>query len=140
MTLLAIALALTLGEEIKVEVVSVKLAPNDERTIRYDGRSVHAITTLNGQISGPLTDDIRLDSLPKWAEHQATVKGEDPQPLTEDPARRLLATAIADRFHLKFHRVVEETSVYALLVDKNGSKLKPSSPDATRDENIFKGI
>ena len=68
-----------------------------------------------------------------------TVKGEDPNALTEDPARRLLATAIADRFHLKFHRVVEETSVYALLVDKNGPKLKPSSPDATRDEKIFKG-
>ena len=76
MTLLAIALALTLGEEIKVEVVSVKLAPNDERTIRYDGRSVHAITTLNGQISGPLTDDIRLDSLPKWVEHQAYDNGQ----------------------------------------------------------------
>ena len=50
MTLLAIALALTLGKEIKVEVVSIKTAPNDERTIMYDGRTVHTITTLRGQI------------------------------------------------------------------------------------------
>ena len=142
MTLLAIALALSFAEEPKVEVVSIKPAPRDERTIHYDGRTVRAITTLRGQIQWAYrAEDMRLDGLPKWVDQQAwdiNVKGEDPTPLTEDQARRLLSTAIADRFHLKFHRIVEETSVYVLLVDKSGAKLKPSAPDATRDEKIFK--
>ena len=109
----------------------------------YDGRSVHATTALSSQIRWAFhTDDVRLDGLPKWVENQAydtVAKAEDPKALTEEPARRLLATAITDRFHLKFHRVVEQIPVYVLVVDKNGPKLKPSAPDSPRDEKIFKG-
>jgi uncharacterized protein (TIGR03435 family) len=44
--------------------------------------------------------------------------------------RQMLQTLLADRFKLKVHRETREMQVYALVVGKNGPKLKESSPDA----------
>ena len=42
----------------------------------------------------------------------------------------MLQALLAERFQLKFHSEAKEVSGYALLVAKNGPKLKPSPPDA----------
>ncbi len=44
--------------------------------------------------------------------------------------REMLQVLLADRFHLKVHHEMREMPVYALVPGKNGSKLKPSVPDA----------
>lgn len=41
-----------------------------------------------------------------------------------DQARQMLQTLLADRFQLKFHRETKEMTVFALVVGKNGPKLK----------------
>ena len=48
---------------------------------------------------------------------------------TGDDVRRMLQTLLADRFQLKLHRETKERPVYALVVAKNGPKLKESAPD-----------
>jgi uncharacterized protein (TIGR03435 family) len=48
---------------------------------------------------------------------------------TADDVRRMLQTLLADRFQLKLHRETRERPVYALVVAKNGTKLKESAPD-----------
>jgi uncharacterized protein (TIGR03435 family) len=48
---------------------------------------------------------------------------EDGTPAT-DPIRFRLQALLADRFHLKLHREIKLLSAYALVVGKNGPKLK----------------
>jgi uncharacterized protein (TIGR03435 family) len=48
---------------------------------------------------------------------------------TGDDVRRMLQSLLADRFQLKLHRETQERPVYALVVAKNGPKLKESGPD-----------
>jgi len=43
---------------------------------------------------------------------------------TPDQARQMLQTLLANRFHLEIHRETKEMPVYALVVGKNGPKLK----------------
>lgn len=49
---------------------------------------------------------------------------------TRNDFRQMLQTLLADRFKLKVHRETKEMPVYALVVGKNGPKLKESAPDA----------
>jgi uncharacterized protein (TIGR03435 family) len=43
--------------------------------------------------------------------------------------RLMLQSLLADRFQLKVHREIKEGPVYALVVGKNGPRLKVSKPD-----------
>ena len=52
-----------------------------------------------------------------------------PGAVTRDESRVMLQVLLADRFRLQFHREMREIPVYALVVDKNGPLLKPSSGD-----------
>jgi uncharacterized protein (TIGR03435 family) len=53
----------------------------------------------------------------------------------------MVQTLLEDRFKLKFHRETKELPVFALLVGKNGPKLKPTRPedDAARTVKGFQG-
>jgi uncharacterized protein (TIGR03435 family) len=50
--------------------------------------------------------------------------------LTPAQVRPMLQALLADRFHLKVHYESKPLPVYALIVGKNGPKLKRSAPDA----------
>jgi len=49
---------------------------------------------------------------------------------TKDEFRQMLQSLLADRFKLQEHRETRDMAVYALVVDKSGSKLKPGSGGA----------
>jgi bla regulator protein blaR1 len=55
--------------------------------------------------------------------------------------RQMVQSLLADRFKLKFHRETKEMRVLALVVGKNGPKLKPTKPedDAARSNRGFQG-
>ncbi len=55
---------------------------------------------------------------------------------TRDESRKMLQTLLADRFHLSVHRESKELPVYALLVGKNGPKLKASTADGKCAVNV----
>ncbi|HWB84116.1 MAG TPA: TIGR03435 family protein [Bryobacteraceae bacterium] len=77
----------------------------------------------------------QISGAPAWAasEHyDLEAKAEDGRsPLTMDQCRQMLQTLLTDRFQLKVHRESEEVPVYALVVGKNGPKLKTMAAEAT---------
>jgi bla regulator protein blaR1 len=61
--------------------------------------------------------------------YDISAKAEGDGALTRDQGRVILQAVLADRFHLKVHRETRDLPVYALVVGKNGPKLKESAPD-----------
>jgi uncharacterized protein (TIGR03435 family) len=56
-------------------------------------------------------------------------KAENPSTATEAQLLAMLQNLLADRFRLKIHRETKEVSGHALIVAKNGPKLKAASPE-----------
>jgi uncharacterized protein (TIGR03435 family) len=71
------------------------------------------------QISGP--DWMSVDRF--------DIMGKIPDGVSKDKMPEMLQTLLADRFKLTFHREDKDTAIYALVVGKNGPKLKESPPD-----------
>jgi uncharacterized protein (TIGR03435 family) len=59
-------------------------------------------------------------------------KAEDDSGVTKDQLRQMLQSMLADRFNLQVHWTTREELGYALVVAKNGPKLKETS-----DEEVF---
>ncbi len=55
---------------------------------------------------------------------------EGSSPVTQDQMNQMLQGLLADRFQLKVHRETKEMAVYALVIGKNGPKMKESDVDA----------
>jgi uncharacterized protein (TIGR03435 family) len=125
---------LTLAQS-QFDVVSVKpSAPDDHNsfmmrnlpggTVRFTGIPLRmlimsAYDVKVFQISGG-PDWIRTD---RW-DIQAKVDGFEGR-LTMPQQRPMLEALLADRFQLKIHKETKEMPVYALIVDRKGSKLVP---------------
>jgi uncharacterized protein (TIGR03435 family) len=62
--------------------------------------------------------------------YDISAKAEGDAALTRDQGRVILQAVLAERFRLRVHRETKELPVYALVVGKNGPKLKESAPDA----------
>jgi uncharacterized protein (TIGR03435 family) len=71
------------------------------------------------QISGP--DWLNVDRF--------DVMAKIPEGVDKDKMPEMLQALLADRFKLTFHREDKDHQVYALIVGKNGPKLKESPPD-----------
>ena len=72
---------------------------------------------------------------PSWMESATfDVVANVPRGATRDQANLMLQNLLADRFQLKVHRSTRELPIYALVVAKNGPKLKVSvaDPDAPK--------
>jgi uncharacterized protein (TIGR03435 family) len=75
-----------------------------------------------------------LKSEPDWiargdARFNLEAKAEDPKTATEQQLLQMLQALLVERFKLKYHREDLEVSGYALMVGKNGAKLKESTAD-----------
>jgi uncharacterized protein (TIGR03435 family) len=120
------------------EVASVKPHPDPPHII--------GVKTTGARL---IADAETVGGLVMWAYNLKNyqVTGTDPSPVgdtmfdvvakaegddtpAKDEFRTMLQNLLADRFKLKVHREIREMPVYALVVGKNGPKLKPSAPDA----------
>jgi uncharacterized protein (TIGR03435 family) len=72
---------------------------------------------------------------PDWLNSERfDISAKLPTGTTKDQSRVMLQNLLAERFHLTLHRESKEVQGYELVVGKNGSKLKESSPaDAAAD-------
>jgi uncharacterized protein (TIGR03435 family) len=67
---------------------------------------------------------------PDWMKSERyDVMAKMPEGASKDQVPEMLQELLADRFKLKTHRDNKEHSVYALVVGKNGPKLKEAAPD-----------
>jgi len=85
---------------------------------------VYAFNLKNYQI------DIPKSATSAYDMYDIVAKAEGDGTPTRDEFRQMLQALLADRFKLKAHREMREMPVYALVVGKNGPKLKESAPDA----------
>ncbi len=80
---------------------------------------MNAYGVKNYQITGPGTlDSERFD-----------VTAKVPKGATKDDLKVMLQNLLAERFQLKLHHDQKELPMYALVVGKNGSKLKEAAPE-----------
>jgi uncharacterized protein (TIGR03435 family) len=64
---------------------------------------------------------------PSWMDHDRfdiVAKSEGARIPSRDERKQMLRGLLMERFQLKFHRELRETAVYALIVGKNGPKMK----------------
>jgi uncharacterized protein (TIGR03435 family) len=71
-----------------------------------------------------------IEGEPDWADgsdrFRIEAKAEEPEKTTEALLLVMLQALLMDRFQLKFHRQTVEQPGFALVVGKNGSKMKPA--------------
>jgi uncharacterized protein (TIGR03435 family) len=135
---LAVAAMLAVAQETpSFEAASIKLHPEP---ITFSSESLRGATLSDTALTlRNLIEDayrVRPDQIsggPNWLSsnhYDIIAKAAGEEALTEDRARQMLQTLLADRFQLKVHREMRETPVYELVVGKNGSKLKEAATDA----------
>jgi uncharacterized protein (TIGR03435 family) len=105
------------------------------------------LTVTNGSLKTLIRNaygilGFQLAGEPRWIDTDmydivATTGGSEK--ISADQLKPLLQNLLADRFALKVHWETRETSVYALMVDKNGPKFKESSGTQEPGINTSKG-
>jgi uncharacterized protein (TIGR03435 family) len=136
----------------KFEVASVKLHELPTGAIAF--RAGGAAINLSGNrvtVGGTLTSivmaaynlkDFQVSGGPEWADgggrpeiYDIVAKTEGDTTPSMDQVRLALQELLADRFHLKVHHDSKEVTVYDVVVDKNGPKMKEGTPgtDCKRD-------
>lgn len=129
----------------RFEVASIRLCPpdpghgfiNNSGSPQFTAHYV-SLKLLVGIAFGISSD--RIQGGPNWFDSQAydvNAKAEGDLPLTPKQFQPLLQQLLYDRFHLAAHRATVYRSGYALVVAKNGPRLKPSS-DAAHTGYILK--
>jgi uncharacterized protein (TIGR03435 family) len=132
------------------EVASIKASGTDDgRTLvqvlpggglRTSGATLKFLVTFAYDVAsfnvsgGPgWINSERFDILAKAERSGSEDPNYDPRKITErqyqtfrEQMRPKLRTLLADRFQLKLHREMREESIYALVIAKNGTGLKPS--------------
>jgi uncharacterized protein (TIGR03435 family) len=69
---------------------------------------------------------------PGWVDHDrfdVVAKPEGVRVPSRAERRQMLRKLLVERFQLKFHQETRATGVYALVVEKNGPKMKARTPD-----------
>ncbi len=141
-TVLAIAFAATLPafpQTRAFEVASIRVQPGPVGNIgvyiagtRLEGKAERVVGLIMyaWHVEGYQVD--RSPGVPSISDvmYDIVAKPEGDTVPTADEFRQMMQKLLLDRFHLKIHKEMREMPVYALVVGKNGSKLKPSSPDA----------
>lgn len=116
--------------------IDSKFAPNDARSAVPLGRCVITDARFSHllEIAFPFRSLQFLKGGPDWAtfsdlRFNIEAKAEDPAHATEKQLLQMLQALLIDRFHLKFHREMRDASGFALIVSKNGPKLREAQGD-----------
>jgi uncharacterized protein (TIGR03435 family) len=130
------------GQPLAFEVASIRVTPKPWHVLHNYTASGPTLTLEGYNAVGLIVEAYNLKyyqiNLPKTPVRGAeadtfyniTAKAEGDGTPTKDEFRRMLQTLLVERFHLKFHRERKELAVYALVLGKNGPKLKESAVNA----------
>ncbi|HLK64499.1 MAG TPA: TIGR03435 family protein [Bryobacteraceae bacterium] len=129
------------------EVATIKFHPepvNFSADPRVQGRRVTGTaSTLLDLIT--VAYGVKYDQIsgaPKWAEsdhYDLSAKAEGEGTLSKSDFQKMMQSLLADRFGLQTHREAKDRSVWALVVGKNGPKLKESATDASPGGHVRAG-
>jgi len=128
---------------LEFEVASIKAIPSDNgsfkppaanrsMTLNAAGISYNSVTLKDCILAAYQVKGYQVTG-PSWIESDsqlydisAKAGGSAGQPVTDGQVRLMLQALLAERFKLTLHRENKELPVYALVVGKNGPKLKPA--------------
>jgi uncharacterized protein (TIGR03435 family) len=144
----ALGIGVAAGQDLapRFEVASIKSTSSEELdAIKRSGRSSlfpeqgisisgNRVTVLGLTVATLIRAAYNLRTYqfsggPGWIASDSfdiSAKAEGPGTITFDEARRMLQALLVDRLQLRFHRETKESVAYALIVGKNGPKLKES--------------
>jgi uncharacterized protein (TIGR03435 family) len=144
------------AEPLKFEVASVKVAGSGMNGVRGGCRGVDSVFSAEEQQRGGIPPlgrcritDARLSHLigiaygvtmqaldtgPDWIQRgdlrfDVEGKAENPASATRQQLLTMLQNLLVERFQIKFHQVTKEEQGFALLVAKNGPKLRASTSE-----------
>ncbi len=80
--------------------------------------------------------DSQIAGGPKWMDDFYDMTATAERPYTGEQFHAMLQELLTDRFKLRFHREMQERPVYALMVDKDGPKLKPHEGRSAGEPSI----
>jgi uncharacterized protein (TIGR03435 family) len=138
------------------EAASIKPGDPDSRGVSFLIAPGGRLTTKNTTLKMLMTfaydiRDFQVSGGPNWldsARYDIVAKPEnallaDPGTLTleqfktsEAQFRLMVQGLLADRFQLKFHRETKDLPVYALVLDKNGTKLKENTETGLKNTGL----
>jgi bla regulator protein blaR1 len=119
------------------EVASIKPADPNGRGMRVQFAPGGRLT-MNGATVKFLIQqaygvkDFQITGGPNWIgsdRYDISTKAEGEGDITPEQVKPMMQALLADRFKLTLHRETKEQPVYALVVGKNGPKLKESAPE-----------
>jgi len=150
----AIAQANAVPEPLKFEVASIKVATSGFNGVRGGCRGVDSVFSAEERERNGIPPlgrcritDARLSHLigiaygvsmqvldtgPDWIQRgdlrfDVEAKAENPESATRRQLLTMLQNLLVERFQIKFHQVTKEEPGFALLVAKNGPKLRTST-------------
>jgi len=98
----------------------------DPGRITYNNLSLRDLMTVAYSVKRS-----QITGEPSWFDSERfDITAKVPAGATKDDARVMLQSLLADRFKLTLHREKKEMAMYALVVGKNGPKLKESTAPA----------
>ena len=125
------------------EVANVK--PNRSGRNGWDSDSQNGrLTAHNGSLRTYIqlayqVKDYQVSG-PSWIDSERyDIVAKAPEAAPESELMRMLQTLLSTSFRLEFHRETREFPVYALVVAKNGPKLKEAAPDSDDKSNGTRG-
>jgi uncharacterized protein (TIGR03435 family) len=138
-----IAFAQTPAAPLTFDVASVKLATLDPAKImagqqhiglKVEGNRVEIGLSSLSELIG-MAYKIKYYQIqgPEWlgpTGQRFDVIAKMPEGANKDQVPEMLQALLADRFKMAIHRTSKDSQVYALLIGKNGLKMKESAPDA----------
>jgi len=127
-------------ERPRFEVASVK--PNKDGVGARGGAGIGSASEHNMTVRFLLWFSYRVQPFqivggPSWidADHfDIEARAEDPH-AGPDQIRLMLQSLLEDRFHLRLHREMRQSPIYALVVAKGGPKIKLSADQTSPDVN-----
>ena len=113
------------------EVASIKPSPPEyigfQSYVKGERYTAMTATVRNLVAFAYSIRDFQISGGPAWSGSAAYNVSATMRPgATPTESKLMLQNLLADRFHLKFHRITKKRSGYALVIDKNGPKLTES--------------
>lgn len=132
LSLVFVAFELFGGEQPQFEAASVKRA---DRCTMQNSLDAGMISLLGDPLTVVLAEayGVKMDQItgPSWLEGDCfSIVAKMPEGATKEQRPAMLRALLIERFKLVAHKDTRSSSGYALLVDKNGPKLKATAPDS----------
>ena len=120
------------------EVASVKILPESGRgpaSLSPPGSQTFSAKHVPMMVLIQLAFGIDYDQIRpgKWVgsdQYDVVAKAPGEQPVSADHLRAMLRSLLRERFHFASHTETKVVSGYALLISKDGPKLKPADPNS----------